>query len=169
MADPILEGITGDMILSEGQFQIAQFPLWASATFQENIEARMAIHAAQVKASNSALYATADATLQALVRQAVIYLTCSSLWQTILSTMTGFDAEALPPEFVSYDTAIELRDSYARMATELLQPFASMMDSTADDDPNYSKPYFGTAGLDQDDERTSSLVEKWISTGALPE
>ena len=169
MADAITSGITATDIMSEGQFQVAQFPLWAAASFDDQVEARMRIHAAQVKASNPALYATADATLQALVRQAVIYLTCSSLWQTILSTMTGFDAEALPPEFVSYDSAIELRDSYARMATELLQPFASMMDTTADDDTGYSKPYFGTAGLDQDDERTSSLVENWISTGSLPE
>lgn len=169
MADDIADAITGDMVLSEGQFQIAQFPLWDISTFQENLESRVQIHAAQVKASNPALYSTSDVTIRGLLKQAIIYLTCSSLWQTILSTMTGFDAEALPPEYVSYDTAIELRDSYARLATELLQPFIALYDSSAADDTAFAAPYFGTAGLDQDGERTPSMVERWVITGELPE
>lgn len=159
---------TAAEVIEAGQLQIGQFPSVAGNTsnFSILVDKFIALTVARFGVKHAALMASTDANTILLAKQAVMWWTLGDLWQSILSTMAGFDAEALPPEFVDVaETATNIRDVYWKQASDLLE----MFDTTGTDDVGFAKPYFGTAGIADDDVRETTMVETWVATGEIPE
>jgi len=154
-------------VIEEGQLQIAQFPTVEEdqARFESLISGRIMVATAQIKQASPGAYASTDEEVQALVRLAIIYITLGYMWQMIKAVMDGYDAERLPPEYVNPDQAADNRDWYFAQASQLISTFSP----TATDNPKLAVPVLATVGLDQDDTRTSSMVERWSETGLRPE
>jgi len=154
-------------VIEEGQLQIAQFP-----TVEEDetrwhalIQTRINVASAQVRQASPTAYASTDAEVQDIVRLAITFIALAYCWQMIKAVMDGYDAERLPPEYVNPDQAADNRDWYFQQASELIRTFSP----AATDNPKLAVPVIATVGLDQDDTRTSSMIENWRDTGLRPE
>lgn len=146
-------------VIEEGQFKRSYFPRTANnqALMDSMIQARINDSASYLRlrmGSTGYSAATGDTADQA--KTAILYLTCSKLWQQVKNVMDAYDEETLPPEFVEPDQAAANRDYYRDMALEIL--------GLIDTDPNdaltgFRRPYFNTAGASND---TPAMLDAWL-------
>ena len=113
--------ITATNVIDEGQFLLGHFPRCSDQSeWDAFIEERILDSADFVSQQTGSYYESTDSKIQRQMRRAVLFLTCSRLWQTIKNVMDGYDAESLPPEFVQPDQAAANRDYYATEANRIL-------------------------------------------------
>lgn len=161
-------------ILTKGQLQSGQFPNCPDdQALDALVLGEITDAVADIAQRCPTAYASAESAIVNRLTRAATYLVLGRLWQQILSVMIGYDAEALPPEFVDPAAAERQRDWYMDEAERIL--------ATYDRDPTdnapgpgakplaFVKPYFGTAGLEDDAVTTTGVIRDYADTGALPE
>lgn len=125
--------------IEEGQFKLEYFPNCAnSAAMTSLIETRLNSANSQIKRQVGSTYTSTDADVQQELHDAVLFLACGRLWQIIINVMAGYDAEALPPEYVNVaETAPQTRDYY-------LQEAATIVSRNVADDTATPSAYVGS-------------------------
>jgi len=150
---------TADEVVAESQLLLAYFPnCKTQVDLLAFISSRIEDVDAEVKLAVGANYLSTDANIQLLLHKAEIYLTLGRLWQTIKDVMDGYDAEALPPEFVEPVEAANNRDFYLREGEKIISRF-----ETAPTEANFAKPYFGAAGTETD----ANILETMLGAGEV--
>lgn len=147
-------------VIEEGQFKRSYFPRTADtqALMDSMITARINDSVSWIRLRmGSTAYAAATGDTATQATTAILYLTCSKLWQIVKNVMDAYDEETLPPEYVEPEQAAANRDYYREMAMDLI----GLVDTA---DPNdaltgFAKPYFNAVGTDED---TGALLDAWL-------
>lgn len=151
---------TTDEVIEEGQFKRSYFPRTADSQTLMNslIQTRINDSVSWVRLRmGTTAYAAATGDLADQAQTAILYLTCSKLWQVVKNVMDAYDEETLPPEFVEPEQAAANRDYYRDMALEIL----GLVDTAEPNDAlsGFVKPYFNSAGVADD---TGALLDAWM-------
>lgn len=119
--------------IAEGQLLDAYFPNCADhAAVSTFVDARITSADVRVQRLVGSYYTSADTNVQQELHDAVLYFALAKLWQNILNVMLGYDAEALPPEFVEPDAAAATRDFYLKEAFDIVSAYAADSTPTSD-------------------------------------
>jgi len=95
--------------------------------------------------------------VKSLLHKAEMYLTLGRLWQAIKAVMDSYDEEALPPEFVHPEEAAANRDYYLKEGRAIIDRY----ETAETGDEVFAKPYFGTAGAEND----ASVLQEMLEAG----
>ncbi len=152
---------TAAEVIEEGQFKRSYFPrCLTDAAMVTFIESRITDSGSWLRLRMGATaYNGATGDLADQAKTAILYLTCSKLWQTIKGVMDAYDEETLPPEFVEPDQAANNRDYYRDMAQEIL----GLVDTDTPNDAGtgFRMPYFKGVGTETD---TGALLDAWMES-----
>jgi len=119
-------------VIAEGQLQLGYIPnCTTDAALDAFILSRISDADDYVQLYVGTNYTSADARVLRQIKRAVLYLTIGHIWQVIKNVMDGYDAEALPPEFVNPDQAAANRDFYLGQGEALLQRYEQQADPAA--------------------------------------
>ena len=153
---------TSEQLERLGQLQHAQFPNTPDVEeYHVHLEEEISVAAAEMQRMIPTHWTSADANIQQIITRAIAYRALGSLWQEIKATMDGYDAEALPPEYVDPEQAAENRNYYHKRSKELV----AAIETNPSTDPSFVMPAFDSAGLDQDSEYTTGPIRRWADTG----
>lgn len=151
-------------VINEGQLTINQFPNVGSTDTEwtDWIDTQIMFARVWVQRQIGGSYSSTDATVSAMVKEAVKCVTLSRCWQQIVNVMTGYDAEAMPPELVDIPAAERQRDYYMDTAKQVI----ALYDTDASDDvlPGgnmFAMPVFGAVGVEDEEH-----VNDWLTLEA---
>jgi len=150
-------GLTAAGIIATGQLQIGQFPaVTTQDEFEALVETERSLAALEIQLAAPGAYASTEPGTASLVARAILLRTLAQLWQMVIATMVGYDAEALPPEYVEPERAADLRDKYSSEANRLI----GLLDTSSFDPADPAGPDFDSVGLDQSDEYVPTLTDR---------
>lgn len=149
-----------------GQLQHAQFPVAPDPEdFHVLLQDEIMLASAEIEREAPSVWSSSNPGIQKIITRAIAFRTLASLWQMISCTMVGYDAEALPPEYVEPEQAQAHRDYYLARSKELI----AAIETSPSADTSFALPVMRTSGLDQDDVYTRGAIWNWAQNGRRPE